>query len=291
MNNESSLVNLLSNATPASRTLYNYLDTFDIQALSSTSKTAKNIIDSYTYDNNNYNDKFIKDQIYNVYLDSLCQLMYSVVTVYRYQINNAFTFFSKQTSKDEQLRVGLYSSNITIEIIPKVKLYEYEIIISINSSDTKLTKYINNYLSFLDIKSTINEDEEKIVYSINETESGHENLNLYKFTYFIKNFKPVRDNIVTFRYNALYNNVHLDDLDYRETINLLRDGDLLYMYKDIEDVFHPTKYNILDILDYISLIGDMFSRYNPTNVQTDLGLKYNYLFKNKDFINFIKNIL
>lgn len=216
-----------------------------------------------------------RDQIYNIYLDSLCQLIYSVVLVYPYQkIDN------------KQIYIGLYNRYVILSFIKELNFDDYTIRVVIYPNDIKRIKYVKDYLQMLNLKSHIVKDE-MVTYIMYLSEN--KSLNLYKFTYFIKNLIHFQDYKVKLSYYDSDTNKRIN-LNNMEADRLYKDGYLLNLYKNIDDVFHPTKYDIINILDYIGSAVGLFSE-NESNVQNDLALKYSYLFKNKDFINFLRNIL
>ncbi len=268
MDEESSLINLIENITPASQTLYNYLNSQDIAKLSLTSKQTKDILNTYISNNNS---KFIKDQIYNIYLDSLCYLMYSLVMTYT--INEDF-IVSLNGNNDTGIGFVLSQSMVG-------QRYNIDIYINNSSNNRNLVEYVDEYLKSFNMldKPQFNEfEEDDVSYHIST------DLNLYEFTYFIKNFKPFQEEKTTFYYDDVGN----AQLDTNEAFE--KNMDLLDYYLSIKNVFHPTKSDLIYLLNMLNVKIDL-SLSSEQYVLKDLALKYNYLFKNRDFINFINNTL
>ncbi len=270
MEQNSSLVDLLENINPASQNLYNYLESQDIDRLSSTSKTTKSIINTYIRNNNN---KFIRDIIYNIYFDSLCYLIDSLLTKYKMREDEDGGFMFSLEGGDVSLNFdstdrGRRDISITV----------------LNSSNNRDTiNKVINYLAIFD--NVIKRDE----YDIDEDDklyiTMYKTLDLYYFTYFVKNFKIFDNKIIKLNYDSF------TFYEYRNDEIFLKNEEIIEYYVNISNIFNPTKNELIKFISMININIDNNVLTSENDVLLDLAVKYNYLFKNKDVINFLRNVL
>ncbi len=257
---ESTFINLMGNFNPASRRVYDYLTSKDIANLRLTSNDTRNIISSYILNNNN---DFIKNQIYNVYIECLSYLIFSLL--YKNKVNTDFT-------------IHINSNNVYITMVDDLTIF-----IEIENNKNEYINSIEKMLKTLYLNYDIeyNNDKSLRTYIFKITDDN------IKLTYLISNLNLIADEKYTLDFQ------YEENQDYKTYViynyNLQSNQNIIRFFEQIPDLLNPTK---MELIKLLKLINIDFNKNNvKNNIVYDLGLKFKYLFKNKDVLNFLDVVL